>query len=179
MNEQLERKWDRTQYGGGGGYGTRRLARQFNTVLVKRVAEENDIDSVELGEASDRYNHLRQDTNASPDAVTNTERLFTTHGFDPDELREDFVSHQTIYNHLTRCLDIEIQEEELSKQEILDAISDETRKYEKRIRRKVEENDDKITRDVDFDDLTVKSSRMFWETPDGEVYTTRELFSEE
>jgi hypothetical protein len=101
VNETLRARWvgDGTEE-----QSVRDLERYFN----KRILEQRLLDAdMELldGEVDNIYRLLSGDTSRGME--TQVDRKLERNGVDVDTLRDDFVSHQTIYRHLTSCLDIE------------------------------------------------------------------------
>jgi hypothetical protein len=87
----------------GEQYSTRSLA----TVVNKRVLEAalNDANvSFKEGEIENTYRLLTDDDVSSGTRVETRTEL-ERDGVPVDQVESDFVSHQTVYNHLTDCLD--------------------------------------------------------------------------
>ncbi|WP_435181309.1 rod-determining factor RdfA [Halorussus sp. AFM4] len=107
IDEDLTAKWR--------GEGTdqmsiRALTDEFNKRLLRAALDAGDFDYLE-GEVDNTYRMLTDDD------VTEGVRVNIRHALKRadvaiEEVESDFVSHQTIYNHLTDCLDTSKPEKE-------------------------------------------------------------------
>lgn len=82
--------------------------RRLETVVNERVlrAALDGTDSDVLRDAAAIYRNLTGD-DTSAGVRTETEAWLSRVGVDPAELRDDFVSYQTVRTHLRECLDVD------------------------------------------------------------------------
>jgi hypothetical protein len=99
LGDEMARQW------ASGEQSLRSLARTFNLAVLRAATERRDVASLE-GETENLYRLLTDDDVTSGTRTQARNRL-RRHGIDVDRLESDFVSHQTVYNHLTNCLDVE------------------------------------------------------------------------
>ncbi|WP_293033569.1 rod-determining factor RdfA [Natronococcus sp.] len=100
---------DLVSYWTGAGdeqYSTRELATIVNQRILEAAFETAGV-SYKQGEIENTYRLL------SADDVTSGTRVQTRNelerdGIPVDDVESDFVSHQTVYNHLTKCLEAEL-----------------------------------------------------------------------
>ena len=78
----------------------RALAEWFNTRVLEAALERSGETPLE-GEVDNLY-RLLTDDEASAGSRTQAERTLERVGIDPEELRSDFLTHQTIYTYLTK-----------------------------------------------------------------------------
>lgn len=88
-----------------GDASLRTLERELNVAVVRAAARESGVATLD-GEAENVYRLLTDDDVTSGMRVQARRRL-ENDGLDVDDLTSDFVSHQTIHNHLTGCLGVE------------------------------------------------------------------------
>lgn len=99
MNDELAERW-RT-----GEASLRALEREFNVAVLRAAARAAGVTPLE-GEAENLYRLLTDDDVTGGMRVRARRRL-ESEGLDVDRVRSDFVSHQTVHNHLTGCLGVE------------------------------------------------------------------------
>ncbi|MDS0223049.1 hypothetical protein NDI54_17015 [Haloarcula sp. S1AR25-5A] len=113
----------------GEQYSTRSLATVVNQRVLKAALQAANV-SFKEGEIENTYRLLTDDDVSSGARVETRTEL--QHGGVPiEQVESDFVSHQTVYNHLTDCLDTALDspsdEERLTKsQEKLGALQSRT-----------------------------------------------------
>lgn len=100
INDRLRRQWVGED---GEARSLRELERYFNRALLERRLSEADVEVLD-GEVENFYRLLSGD--ASKGMETQVRRQLERNGLDVDALLDDFVSHQTIYRHLTNCLGV-------------------------------------------------------------------------
>lgn len=102
VDETLRTRWTE------GRESTRALADWFNTHLLETALVDAGL-SPRDGEVANIYRLLTEET------VTSGTRLETRadlerEGIPVEEVESDFLSHQTVYNHLTNCLDASLSD---------------------------------------------------------------------
>jgi hypothetical protein len=104
LNETLRDRWigvDDDQQ------SVRELEAYFNKRLLAQRLTDADIETLD-GEIENFYQLLSGETSSG--MRTQVRRRLERNGVDVDALVDDFVSHQTIYRHLTNCLDADVDE---------------------------------------------------------------------
>ena len=99
IHETLRRRWVGAN---GREHSVRDLEVYFNTTLLERRLTAANVDVLD-GEVENLYRLLSGDTSRGME--TQVRRQFERNGIDVEAIRDDFVSHQTIYRHLTDCLE--------------------------------------------------------------------------
>ncbi|WP_290815070.1 rod-determining factor RdfA [Halovivax sp.] len=105
LDDDLVRRWTRTA---GDRFSTRQLARYVNESILRVAMERADV-RYRDGEVENVYRLLTDDGVSSGTRVetrTNLER----DGVPVERVESDFVSHQTVHNHLTGCLGASLAE---------------------------------------------------------------------
>lgn len=87
---------------------TRELAEWFNRKLLAAAFTEAEVPTRD-GEVQNYYRLLTDDDVSSGDRIE-ARRELEQHGVSVDTLDGRFVSHQTVYAHLTECLDASLSE---------------------------------------------------------------------
>lgn len=98
-HEEMAGRWR------AGEVSLRALARELNVAVLRAAAREAGVATLE-GEVENLYRLLTDDDVTSGTRVQARRRL-ESEGLDVDAVRSEFVSHQTVYNHLTDCLGVE------------------------------------------------------------------------
>lgn len=126
LNAELERKWT-----GDGSESTslRELQRTVNRRLVAKKLIEHGLPPID-GEA-ENIRRVLTDSDVSEGRRIDARRRLEGEGIDVEELLDDFVSHQTVYNHLRNCRDVELSGKE-SDQDRLDQIPSRIFRLQKR-----------------------------------------------
>jgi hypothetical protein len=101
FDDEMERAWT------SGEESLRGLARRFNLAVLEAATERRGVADLE-GEAENLYRLLTDDDVTSGTRTQARNRL-RRHDVDVDQLEADFVSHQTVHNHLTNCIGAERQ----------------------------------------------------------------------
>lgn len=99
MDDRLAERWQ------SGEASLRTLEREFN-VEVLRAATRASGRSPLAGEAENLY-RLLTDDDVTGGMEVRARRRLEGEGVDVDAVQSDFVSHQTVHNHLTGCLGVE------------------------------------------------------------------------
>jgi hypothetical protein len=108
--DRVAEKWelsaldDRLQSRRTEGDSLRDLEQYVNTRVVRAAMQATGMDAID-GEASNLYRLLTDDSVSTGKRVTVESRL-ERNGVDPESLRSDFVSYQTVRTHLRDCLDV-------------------------------------------------------------------------
>lgn len=88
-------------------YSTRRLATDVNQRVLRAALEEAGVHFKD-GEVENTY-RLLTDDDVSSGTYVQTRRELERDGVPIDSVESDFVSHQTVYNHLTDCLNVSLE----------------------------------------------------------------------
>ncbi|WP_254546552.1 rod-determining factor RdfA [Halomarina pelagica] len=91
----------------GDGYSLRELADYFNRAVLESTMRETGLDPLD-GDVENLY-RLLTDEGASPGSRVEAERRLEREGASAERVRDDFVTHQTIYRHLKNCLEAEYE----------------------------------------------------------------------
>ena len=86
---------------------TRELATYVNQRILETALTKADIPPKE-GEVENTYRLLTSDDVTSGTRIETRNEL-QRDGVPIDDVESDFVSHQTVYNHLTKCLDTSVE----------------------------------------------------------------------
>ncbi len=105
LNDELVTSWTGT---GEEQYSTRELATQVNQRVLEAALESAGV-TVKDGEVENTYRLLTDDDVTSGTRVQ-TQNELEREGVPIDDVESDFVSHQTVYNHLTKCLEASLAE---------------------------------------------------------------------
>ncbi|ELY50559.1 rod-determining factor RdfA [Natronococcus jeotgali] len=100
LDDDLVSYWTGT---GDEQYSTRELARIVNRRILEAAFEDAGV-SYKDGEIENTYRLLSDDDVTSGTRVQTRNEL-ERDGVPVEDVESDFVSHQTVYNHLTKCLD--------------------------------------------------------------------------
>jgi hypothetical protein len=82
----------------------RQLARNFNQQILRQALHRTGQNPL-TGEVENIYNLLTDGDVSAGDRIQVRNRL-SKYGIDPDEIKDDFVSYQTVNRHIKNCLDI-------------------------------------------------------------------------
>lgn len=100
LNDELVAYWTGQ---GEERYSLRELATYVNRAVLRAAMDEAGV-AYKDGEVENTY-RLLTDDDVSSGMRTETRRELELDGVPIETVEQDFVSHQTIYNHLTDCLD--------------------------------------------------------------------------
>ncbi|GAB7021378.1 rod-determining factor RdfA [Halostagnicola sp. A-GB9-2] len=89
-------------------YSTRKLAKYVNELVLEQALEEANVAAKE-GEIENTY-RLLTDDDVSSGTQVQTRNELERDGVPVEEVESDFISHQTVYNHLTKCLEASLEE---------------------------------------------------------------------
>ena len=101
LDERLRERWTAAE----NRAGVRELADDVNTLMLRSVLRWNREGALE-GEPENYY-RLLTDDDVSRGVRTEARSRLRNRGIDVDALENRFVSHQTVYRHLTGCLDLD------------------------------------------------------------------------
>ncbi|NGM67969.1 hypothetical protein G6M89_02890 [Natronolimnobius sp. AArcel1] len=105
LNDDLVRYWtDRTE----DRYSTRDLAEHVNQRVLEAALDEAGLQYKD-GEVENTYRLLTSDDVSSGTRVQ-TRKELERDSVPVETVERDFISHQTVYNHLTDCLEAELEE---------------------------------------------------------------------
>jgi len=105
MEEDLATRWTAD---GEAGRSTRELADYLNRAVLEAAMREAGMRPLD-GEAANTY-RLLTDEDVSAGAETQTRRTLEREGVNVESVLDDFVSHQTVYVHLTEHAGVEYEE---------------------------------------------------------------------
>ena len=88
-----------------GEVSLRALERELNVAVLRAAAREAGVATLD-GEVENLY-RLLTDGDVTSGTRIQARRRLENDGVDVDEVTSEFVSHQTVYNHLTGCLGVE------------------------------------------------------------------------
>lgn len=88
-------------------YSLRELADYFNQQVLRTAMVDADMNPLK-GEVENLYRLLTEDESSSGNRVE-AEQQLEYEGVTVDRLRDDFVTHQTVYRHLKNCLEAEYE----------------------------------------------------------------------
>lgn len=103
LDQELIRDWT----GSGDTSSIRELTREVNERLLAQSLQDAGVISKD-GEIEHLYHLLTDEAVSSADRIQARSEL-EREGVPVDSLESDFVSHQTLYNHLTDCLEVSRQ----------------------------------------------------------------------
>jgi len=105
LNEELVHLWTAQDED---RYSTRQLSDYINKEILEAALTQAGI-QYKSGEIENTY-RLLTDDNVSSGARIQTRNELEKDSIPIDTIENDFVSHQSVYNHLTDCLDASIRE---------------------------------------------------------------------
>lgn len=135
LGPELERRWL------GEGYeehSLRDLATYFNKKILTEAFAEGGVVPLE-SEVENFYTLLTADQMSKADEIQAEQRLSDL-GVDPDELRDDFVSHQTIYRYLENSRDAHKTRKQRSTEEMITATEQASSRLTNRLKAVVQKN---------------------------------------
>ncbi|WP_049921740.1 rod-determining factor RdfA [Halopiger djelfimassiliensis] len=104
LDDELVSYWtDRTDE----RYSTRDLAEHVNQRVLESALDDAGLQYKD-GEVENTYRLLTSDDVSSGTRVQ-TRKELERDGIDVEDVQGDFVSHQTVYNHLTNCLEASLE----------------------------------------------------------------------
>ncbi|SDR02818.1 rod-determining factor RdfA [Natronobacterium texcoconense] len=104
LDDELVRYWtDRTDE----RYSTRELAEHVNQQVLAAALDDAGLQYKD-GEVENTYRLLTDDDVSSGTRVQ-TRKELEREGVPVEDVESDFVSHQSVYNHLTDCLEAELE----------------------------------------------------------------------
>jgi len=102
VDEQLQERWS-------DGESLRSLEELFNERVLRAALTAAGIETID-GESSNLYRLLTDDDVTAGKRIDAESRL-RRNGVDPDAIRDDFVSYQTVRTHLNECLGVQTARE--------------------------------------------------------------------
>lgn len=159
-------------------YSLRELAEHFNQRVLEAAMLDAGMNPLE-GEVANAYRLLTGDESGAGHKVQAEHRL-GYEGVPVDEIRDDFVTHQTVYRHLKNCLEAEY-ERDTDPADRLERDVERIESFQSRIGIVVDEIVDRL-RGADLFDIgtpaTYVDVRIRCEDC-GEVYSPRDLLDRE
>lgn len=159
-------------------YSLRELAEHFNQRVLEAAMLDAGMNPLE-GEVANAYRLLTEEESGAGHKVQAEHRL-GYEGVPVDEVRDDFVTHQTVYRHLKNCLEAEY-ERETDPAARLERDVERIESFQNRIGIVVDEIVDRL-RGADLFDVgsptTYVDVRILCEDC-GEVYSPRDLLDRE
>lgn len=107
MGERLARRWRGDD---GPRHSLRELADEFNREVLAATMEDVELRPLD-GEVENLY-RLLTDGEVSGGQRAQAEVKLERNGIDPDELQQDFVSHQAIHTYLTKRRGVELPDDD-------------------------------------------------------------------
>lgn len=101
LDEELAAKWIDEE---GENPSIRGLTAEFNKRLLQTAMDRGDIKYLE-GEVDNTY-RLLTDDKVTEGVRMNVRRALERSNVEIETVEDDFISHQTLYNHLTGCLGV-------------------------------------------------------------------------
>lgn len=98
LDTQLEQQWTATT---GESSSLRELQREINRQLVRTTLTNAGLSPID-GEA-ENYRRILRSADVNENRRIDARRRLENESIDVDKLTADFVSHQTVYNHLQDC----------------------------------------------------------------------------
>ena len=135
-------------------HSLRELADYFNRQVLRTAMVDADMNPLE-GETENLYRLLTEDDSGSGNRIE-AERRLEFEDVPVEELRDDFVTHQTVYRHLKNCLHEEY-DHEIEPEERLERDIQQIESFQNRIRVVVEEM---VRRLRDADVFPIASPRV-------------------
>ena len=174
LDDDLVARWTGEN---GDRYSTRQLATYVNQRVLRAALEEAGIPFKD-GEIENTYRLLTDDDVSSGTRVQTRNEL-ERDGVPIDRVESDFVSHQTVYNHLTDCLDASL--ETPSDEEQLERSSEKLGALQNRIEAVTTDTVSQLERNeiVDIGDFDVTVSVTVTCNDCLQEYTVRELLDDQ
>jgi hypothetical protein len=119
LDEELERRWTGT---GGESASLRELQRAVNRRVLGESLSAAGVPPIQ-GEAENLRKVLASSDVSESRRIEARRRLEKNEGVDVDQLLADFVSHQTVYNHLRNCRDVSRSDERSDEERLSQAKS--------------------------------------------------------
>lgn len=101
LDTQLEQRWTATT---GESSSLRELQREINRQLVRVTLTNVGMPPID-GEA-ENYRRILRSEDVNESRRIDARRRLENESIDVDKLTADFISHQTVYNHLQDCRDV-------------------------------------------------------------------------
>ncbi|MFC6734195.1 rod-determining factor RdfA [Haladaptatus sp. DYSN1] len=137
VDEELTERWTRAE----NPESLRDLADQFNRWVLAAAVSNAGMNVLD-GELDNLYRLLTDDV--SRGVRTEATKRLERNGIDPDTLTSDFVSHQTVHNHLTKHLSV--TQETVSDEERIEKGRQSVLRLQNRLRAITEELLDRLER---------------------------------
>lgn len=128
IGDEIVQQW---QTEGADGASVRELTESFNKRLLKDTLVESGVIPLE-GEVETIYQQLVGNENGSAKSLQVRNRLDTA-GIDGDALKQEFVSHQTMYRYLTDVRGVEKQTSTPTLQQRKESVTASVRKLQNRL----------------------------------------------
>ncbi|WP_246998300.1 rod-determining factor RdfA [Halosolutus gelatinilyticus] len=173
LDDDLVAYWTGT---GEEQYSTRELATHVNQRVLEAALEDAGV-AVRDGEVENTYRLLTDDDVTSGTRIQTRNEL-ERDGVPIDDVESDFISHQTVYNHLTNCLDASLEEPD--DEERLDRSEEKLGALQNRTAAVTEDTIAQLDRNdvIDINEFDVLVSVTVTCTECQQQYTVRDLLEE-
>ncbi len=173
LDDQLVTHWTST---GEDQLSTRQLATSVNQQVLESALETAGLRPKE-GEVENTY-RLLTDDDVSAGTRVQTRNELERDGVPIEQVESDFVSHQTVYNHLTKCLEATLKEP--SDEEQLERSAEKLGALQNRTAAVTEDTVARLERNgiISINEFTVAVSLTVTCETCFEEYTVRDLLEE-
>lgn len=141
LGDELERRW---LGHGRDDHSLRELTEYFNKKILTEALTESGTVPLE-GEIENFYELLTSEDVTKSDTLQAEQRL-TQMGVDPDELSEDFISHQTMYRYLKNARNVQKQREQQPIEDVIETSRRTSIRLTNRLKSVVQKNLETLNR---------------------------------
>lgn len=141
LGDELERRW---LGHGRDDHSLRELTEYFNKKILTEALTKSGTVPLE-GEIENFYELLTSEDVTKSDTLQAEQRL-TQMGVDPDELSEDFISHQTMYRYLKNARNVQKQREQQPIEDVIETSRRTSIRLTNRLKSVVQKNLETLNR---------------------------------
>lgn len=145
IGDELERRW---LGHGRDDHSLRELTEYFNKKVLTEALTESGTVPLE-GEVENFYQLLTSEDVTRSDTLQAEQRL-TQMGVDPEELSEDFISHQTMYRYLKNARDVQKQRDQQPIEDVIETTRRTSIRLTNRLKSVVRKNLETLNRRSGF-----------------------------
>lgn len=145
LGDELERRW---LGHGRDDHSLRELTEYFNKKILTEALTESGTVPLE-GEIENFYELLTSEDVTKSDTLQAEQRL-TQMGVNPDELSEDFISHQTMYRYLKNARNVQKQREQQPIEDVIETSRRTSIRLTNRLKSVVQKNLETLNRRSGF-----------------------------